>query len=42
MIQEKVKQPLSEEILFGKLETGGVAIVDVEDGDIVIKVKEKG
>ena len=41
VIQDKVKQPLSEEILFGKLENGGVAIVDVEEGEIVITVKPK-
>ena len=41
VIQDKVKQPLSEEILFGKLENGGLAIVDVEDGEIVIHVKPK-
>jgi ATP-dependent Clp protease ATP-binding subunit ClpA len=41
VIQDKVKQPLSEEILFGKLENGGVAVVDVEEGEIVITVKPK-
>jgi ATP-dependent Clp protease ATP-binding subunit ClpA len=32
VIQEKIKRPLAEEILFGKLEKGGLVIVDfVED-----------
>jgi len=32
IIQEKVKRPLAEEILFGRLEKGGLVIVDY-DGD---------
>ncbi len=32
LIQEKVKQPLAEELLFGKLAKGGTVTVDVEDG----------
>ncbi|HRQ62045.1 MAG TPA: AAA family ATPase, partial [Alphaproteobacteria bacterium] len=30
VIQEKIKRPLAEEILFGKLENGGVVVVDVK------------
>ena len=32
MIQERVKKPLAEELLFGKLAKGGVVRVDLEDG----------
>jgi len=32
VIQEHIKGPLSEELLFGKLTHGGVALVTVEDG----------
>lgn len=32
VIQEHIKRPLSEELLFGKLTDGGVAQVGVEDG----------
>ena len=41
MIQEHVKQPLSEEILFGKLENGGLAVVDIEDDKLVIRTPEE-
>jgi len=34
LIQEKIKQPLAEELLFGKLEKGGVVRVDVKDGKL--------
>ncbi|MGB0719544.1 MAG: ATP-dependent Clp protease ATP-binding subunit ClpA [Bdellovibrionales bacterium] len=34
VIQEQIKRPLAEEILFGKLENGGVAIVDIIDGKL--------
>ena len=32
LIQDKVKQPLAEEVLFGSLSKGGTVTVDVEDG----------
>ena len=32
VIQENIKKPLAEELLFGKLAKGGVVRVDVEDG----------
>jgi ATP-dependent Clp protease ATP-binding subunit ClpA len=35
IIQEKIKRPLAEEILFGKLENGGTVDVDMEDGKLV-------
>jgi len=34
LIQEQIKKPLAEEILFGKLEKGGTVFVDVQDGKI--------
>ena len=35
VIQEKVKRPLAEEILFGQLENGGVVDVDVKKGELI-------
>ena len=40
MIQEHVKKPMSEELLFGKLENGGRVTVDVKDGEIVFEFEE--
>ncbi len=37
VIQEEVKRPLGEELLFGKLERGGWVIVDFEDGKLVFR-----
>ncbi|MNR68978.1 ATP-dependent Clp protease ATP-binding subunit ClpA [compost metagenome] len=35
LIQDKIKRPLAEEILFGDLaEHGGVVHVDVKDGEL--------
>jgi ATP-dependent Clp protease ATP-binding subunit ClpA len=36
MIQQKIKEPLAEEILFGKLHKGGRAVIDVKDDNISI------
>jgi ATP-dependent Clp protease ATP-binding subunit ClpA len=44
LIQEKIKKPLAEEVLFGALaQKGGTAFVSVEDGELVVstEVKEK-
>lgn len=38
VIQEYIKKPLAEELLFGKLAKGGVVKVGVKDGEIDIKV----
>ncbi len=38
LIQQKVMEPLSEELLFGKLQDGGRAVVDVVQNDIVLDV----
>ena len=42
VIQEHIKKPLAEELLFGKLTKGGVAKVSVKDGELLISVEELG
>lgn len=37
LIQEKIKKPLAEEILFGKLIKGGTAFFTLKNGEIVIR-----
>src|SRR5690606_19605911 len=37
VIQEELKVALADELLFGKLEHGGEALVDVVDGRIVVR-----
>ncbi|MFO0669335.1 MAG: ATP-dependent Clp protease ATP-binding subunit ClpA [Polyangiaceae bacterium] len=37
LIQDEVKKPLGEELLFGKLEHGGSVSVDVKDGQLVFQ-----
>ncbi|MGB0894947.1 MAG: ATP-dependent Clp protease ATP-binding subunit ClpA [Parashewanella sp.] len=39
VVTELIKRPLADEILFGELESGGIAYVDVTDGDIAISTK---
>ena len=39
IIQEQVKRPLAEEILFGKLEQGGTVKVDLKDDEITFDIK---
>ncbi len=41
VIQEELKRPLSEEILFGQLEKGGSALVDFEDGKLVFDYAQR-
>jgi ATP-dependent Clp protease ATP-binding subunit ClpA len=41
LIQEKIRAPLAEEILFGKLQSGGKAVVDVSDDDIRLEFIER-
>jgi len=38
LIQEKIKQPLAEELLFGKLINGGEVAVHMKDGEPVFEV----
>ena len=40
VIQENIKKPLAEEILFGKLAKGGVVKVDFKDGQITFDIVE--
>ncbi|HEX3128906.1 MAG TPA: AAA family ATPase, partial [Thermoanaerobaculia bacterium] len=37
VIEETVKRPLTEELLFGKLQGGGKAMVEAEAGEIVVR-----
>jgi ATP-dependent Clp protease ATP-binding subunit ClpA len=41
LIQDKIKKPLAEEILFGKLEHGGQVLVSEKDDQLTIEVLEK-
>ena len=41
LIREKIKKPLAEELLFGKLEHGGHVIVTEEAGEIKIEILEE-
>ncbi|MGI9035375.1 MAG: ATP-dependent Clp protease ATP-binding subunit ClpA [Pyrinomonadaceae bacterium] len=36
LIQQKIKEPLAQEILFGRLEHGGTVAVAEKDGDLVL------
>ena len=36
LIQQKIREPLAEEILFGKLQGGGEAVADLRGDDIVL------
>ncbi|MCK0168009.1 ATP-dependent Clp protease ATP-binding subunit ClpA [Jannaschia sp. S6380] len=42
VIQEHVKKPLAEELLFGKLAKGGVVKVDVKNGALDLRIEEPG
>ncbi|WP_044007307.1 ATP-dependent Clp protease ATP-binding subunit ClpA [Jannaschia sp. CCS1] len=42
VIQEHIKKPLAEELLFGKLAKGGNVQVGVKDGKIDLRVEEAG
>ncbi len=41
VIQEHIKKPLAEELLFGKLAKGGVVVVDIEDDKPVFSYPSK-
>ena len=43
MIQENVKRPLADELLFGKLSNGGKVNLSVKDGklDVTVEADEK-
>ncbi len=42
VIQENIKKPLAEELLFGKLAKGGVVRVSVRDGKLQLDIDEDG
>ncbi len=42
VIQEKIKKPLAEELLFGKLAKGGPVRVEFEDGKLVFTYPDAG
>ncbi|QDH70023.1 ATP-dependent Clp protease ATP-binding subunit ClpA [Marilutibacter alkalisoli] len=39
VIQDRIKRPLADELLFGKLIGGGRVMIDVKDGELVIDVQ---
>jgi ATP-dependent Clp protease ATP-binding subunit ClpA len=41
VLEDEVKRPLTEELLFGHLENGGKATVDAEDGKVVLRYEEE-
>jgi ATP-dependent Clp protease ATP-binding subunit ClpA len=40
LIQQKIREPLAEEILFGKLQGGGEAVADLRDNEMVLTFSE--
>ena len=40
LIQQKIKNPLAEELLFGKLSKGGVVVVNIIDGKVKFEYPE--
>jgi ATP-dependent Clp protease ATP-binding subunit ClpA len=41
LVQDKIKKPLSSEILYGKLQFGGEVIVSIEEGNLKFNYKSK-
>ncbi len=41
LIQDKVKRPLAEELLFGQLAHGGHVVVTLDKDDIKVEIKEE-
>ena len=39
LIQEKIKKPLAEELLFGRLAGGGHVLITVKDDDIAVDLE---
>ena len=39
VVQEHIKKPLADMLLFGELAQGGIATVDVEENELVVRVK---
>jgi ATP-dependent Clp protease ATP-binding subunit ClpA len=40
VIQDEVKTPLTDEVLFGKLQNGGVVTLDIKEDKLIIDYKE--
>ena len=41
VIQEHIKKPLAEELLFGRLANGGDLVIRAEDGKLVYEIREE-
>lgn len=41
LIQEKIKKPLAEQLLFGDLQGGGHIFITVRDGELVVEAEQK-
>ncbi len=41
LIQEKIKKPLAEQLLFGSLEHGGHAIIKVKNDELLVEIEEE-
>ena len=41
VIQDKVKRPLADELLFGRLVGGGRVSIDAVDGELVLDVQSE-
>ena len=41
VIDKEIKRPLSKELLFGKLKTGGTLTIDIVDGEVSLNVLEE-
>ena len=41
VIQKEVRDPLTDEILFGKLEQGGTVTIGVQDGQLTFSYEER-
>ncbi|MGR8949029.1 MAG: ATP-dependent Clp protease ATP-binding subunit ClpA [Gammaproteobacteria bacterium] len=41
LIQEKIKKPLAEQLLFGDLQGGGQILITVKDGELVVVADQK-
>lgn len=41
LIQEKLKKALAEEILFGRLSSGGEAVVSIRDNEVELEIRSK-
>ena len=39
VIQDKIKRPLADELLFGKLVDGGRVTIDVRDGELMVEAQ---